>query len=162
MDNVFWINGMNAPHLAVVLCPLGDDELDGDLREMKRQGVETVVSMLEGDEAVMLGVDRERIVAERAGMQFVSFPIPDTTTPKNVAAFRDFVSGLASRLSAGEKIGVHCRGSIGRATLATACTLMHLGWTADQALTAIKKARGLEVPDTREQLRWIQGYETAQ
>lgn len=159
MGDVFWINGQDAPYLAVVLCPFGDDRLADDLREMKRQGVETVVSMLEDYEAVLLGVDKERLVAEREGLLFISFPIPDGTTPKNLAAFREFVTGLADRLRAGEKIGVHCRGSIGRSTLATACTLMHLGWTADETLTAIEKARGCAVPDTRQQLRWIHGYE---
>ncbi len=76
----------------------------------------------------------------------------------NVATFRAFVAGLADRLRAGERIGVHCRGSIGRSTVTAACTLIHLGWNAQDALRAIQAARGCVVPDTEEQLRWILNY----
>ena len=64
--------------------------------------------------------------------------------------------------SAGERIGVHCRGSIGRATVATACILIHLGWDAQTALAAIAHARGVPVPDTPEQECWILEYEAKQ
>ncbi|HEV2214397.1 MAG TPA: hypothetical protein VGR64_03835, partial [Terracidiphilus sp.] len=89
---------------------------------------------------------------------FISHPIPDTHIPTNEDSFRAFVAGLAEKLRAGEHVGVHCRGSIGRATLAAACTLIHLGWSAEAALDAIEAARGCEVPDTEEQRRWILRY----
>jgi len=92
------------------------------------------------------------------GMHFLSFPIQDVHVPASVHAFREFVLGLADRLRAGERIGVHCRGSIGRAPLTAACTLMHLGWKAEDALAAIETARGCVVPDTTQQLRWILNY----
>jgi protein-tyrosine phosphatase len=78
--------------------------------------------------------------------------------PANVTTFRAFVAGLADRLRAGERIGVHCRGSIGRSTVTAACTLIHLGWKAKDALAAIQAARGCVVPDTTEQQRWILKY----
>jgi protein-tyrosine phosphatase len=55
-------------------------------------------------------------------------------------------------------MGVHCRGSIGRATVTAACTLIHLGWTPQAALSAIQAARGCAVPDTQEQEDWILRY----
>ena len=58
----------------------------------------------------------------------------------------------------GNAIGMHCRGSIGRAPLTAACTLIHLGWKAKDALAAIQAARGYPIPDTEEQLRWILNY----
>jgi protein-tyrosine phosphatase len=91
-------------------------------------------------------------------LKFLSHPIPDTHIPQDRAAFRQFVAGLAARLRAGERIGVHCRGSIGRATVTAACTLIHLGWSPDAALEAIEVARGCPVPDTREQEGWILSY----
>jgi protein-tyrosine phosphatase len=159
VQDVFWINGKLPPPLAIVLRPRGGDWLEDELRRLKQQGIDRVVSMLETEEAAQLGLTEERATAEKVGLQFDSFPIPDRTTPANLAAFRDFVVGRASRLRAGERIGIHCRGSIGRATIAAACTLIQFGWSPQSALAAIESARGCPVPDTPEQQDWILRYE---
>ncbi len=125
---------------------------------MKRSGVETLVSLLEPNEARWLGLADEGPLAEEAGMHFLSYPILDVHVPDDVTTFREFVTGLADRLRSGDRIGVHCRGSIGRSTVTAACTLIHLGWKAKMALAAIRQARGCPVPDTREQRRWILKY----
>ena len=114
MTDVFWIKGNPPAPLAIVLKPRGGDWLEDDLLRMKRDCVETLVSLLEKDEADLLALGDEGPVAEKIGLRFLSYPIPDVHTPPNTAAFREFVAGLADRLRAGEHIGVHCRGSIGR------------------------------------------------
>jgi protein-tyrosine phosphatase len=159
MDEIFWIKGNPSPPLAVVLRPRGDDWLESELQRMNQGGIQTLVSLLEEDEAVLLGLEEEGSVAERLGMQFLSYPIPDVHVPPELDSFRSFVEGLASRLRAGRRVGVHCRGSIGRATVTAACALIHLGWKPRAALDAIEKARGLAVPDTREQEAWILRYQ---
>ena len=158
MDDVFWIEGTSPVGLAIVLRPRGDDWLKDELTRMKECGVETIVSLLEPNEAAWLGLGEERSTAEAVGLHFLSYPILDVHVPADVTTFRAFVGGLASRLQAGEKIGVHCRGSIGRSTVTAACTLIHLAWPARVALRAIQDARGCVVPDTDEQLRWILNY----
>jgi protein-tyrosine phosphatase len=158
VNDIFWIKGNPPAPLAIVLRPRGDDWLEEDLLRLKRGGIETVVSMLEEDEAVLLALGDESVLAEKIGLQFMSFPIPDTQVPPDTAAFRSFVAGLATRLRAGERIGVHCRGSIGRSTVIAACTLIQLGWTPKTAMKAIEAARGLAVPDTQEQADWILSY----
>ena len=159
MDKVFWIQGDPLAPLAVVLRPEGGAGLKDELFNLKKAGIETLVSMLEKDEAEMLGLAKEGPLAKIAGMDFLSFPIPDVHVPPDTAAFRHFVSGLAQRLRKPEHIGVHCRGSIGRATLVAACTLIHLGWRPRAALKAITAARGLAVPNTQEQQDWILRYQ---
>ena len=158
MSDVFWIKGNLPVPLAIVLCPHGDAWLKDSLLHTRRSGVETLVSLLENKEARLLGLAREGALAREAGMQFLSYPIPDVHVPQNVASFRWFVDGLADRLRAGERIGLHCRGSIGRSPLTAACTLIHLGWKAKDALAAIEAARGYRIPDTEEQLHWILDY----
>ncbi len=158
LDDVFWIEGNPPVGLAVVLRPRDNESLKDDLLRFRQSGIEVLVSLLEPSEATWLGMRDEGPLAEAAGMHFISYPILDVHVPANVAAFRIFVAGLADRLRAGERIGVHCRGSIGRSTVTAACTLIHLGWNAKQALKAIEAARGLTVPDTDEQLRWILQY----
>ncbi len=158
VSDVFWIEGTPPAGLAIVICPHGDGWLKEELHNFKRSGVDTLVSLLEKDVAEWLGLAEEGVLAVEAGMQFLSYPIPDVHVPLNAASFRAFVQGLADRLHAGERIGMHCRGSIGRAPLTAACTLIHLGWTASEALAAIQAARGYMIPDTEEQLRWILQY----
>lgn len=159
MDDIFWVMGDPPAPLAIVLKPHGGCELEADLRKMKAGGIDTLVSLLERREAEWLELSEEPRLAQRAGLEFLSFPIPDTHIPIDKRAFHIFVENLAARLRAGERIGVHCRGSIGRATVTAACALIELGWDANEALAAIEQARGCPVPDTREQEGWILAYE---
>jgi protein-tyrosine phosphatase len=159
VSEIFWIEGDPQARLAIVMRPAGDDWLEDELRALKRGGIDTLVSMLEPWEAAELGLAREGPLAEEAGMRFLSFPIPDRCTPLETAAFRQFAGELARRLRAGERIGVHCRGSIGRSTVAAASALVHLGWSPRDAVLAIADARRFPVPDTDEQREWILGYE---
>ncbi len=155
--DVFWIGGNPPPGLAIVTRPI--DSLKDEMRRLKSGGIDTLVSLLERHEAEWLGLEHERVAAEKSGIQFLNFPIPDTHVPTDVAQFRSFVAELAARLRNGERIGVHCRGSIGRATVTAACTLIHLGWKPAAALAAVEETRGCPVPDTEEQQRWILAYE---
>jgi protein-tyrosine phosphatase len=160
--DVFWIDGDPPAGLAVVTCPRPTEWLPHEIRHLRLAGIETLVSLLEPREAEWLGLAGEGREAVKAGIDFLSFPIPDTTVPLNVAQFRAFVSELARRLQKGERIGVHCRGSIGRATVTAACTLIHLGWKPSLALSAVEATRGCPVPDTEEQRRWILAYEAGE
>jgi protein-tyrosine phosphatase len=158
VDEVLWVEGDPAVKLAIVLKPRGEDWLKDDLARIKRSGVDTLVSLLEPDEAGWLGLGDESQTAEEVGLKFLSYPIRDVHVPADIKSFRAFVATLAERLRAGERIGLHCRGSIGRAPTTAACTLIQLGWKAKDALAAIQAARGFPIPDTEEQLRWILNY----
>lgn len=164
MNDVFWIAGGPKPisgQLAIVMRPRGDDCLQADLLCLKQAGIQTIVSMLESWEAESLGLSRERAASERIGMRFLSYPIPDRDTPSDRVSFDAFVNELALRLQEGERIGVHCRGCIGRSTIMAACSLIKLGWSPRAALRAIQDARGCTVPDTDEQRAWILRYEAS-
>jgi protein-tyrosine phosphatase len=160
MAGVFWIYGQPAlPPLAVVLCPRGGWWLREDLESYQRAGVQTLVSLLDTEQTRMLDLTAEGRSAERLGLRFLSFPLPDHSLPPDETAFRNFVAELAEGLRSGERIGVHCWGSIGRATLVAAGALIHLGWPAEDALAAIEQTRGCPVPDTDEQREWILRYQ---
>ena len=61
--------------------------------------------MLEEDEALELGLEREAISAEVANLRFVNFPIPDRGTPPEKLAFEEFLKNLEILLAAGRQIG---------------------------------------------------------
>jgi protein-tyrosine phosphatase len=159
MKEVFWIEGDPKSALAIVLRPRGNDWLKDELLRMQQNGIGTLISMLEEDEADSLGLAEESRIAEQIGLSFLSYPIPDRTTPAKISSFHKFINEIAHRVRAGERIGIHCRGSIGRASIAAACTLIQLGWEPDTALSAIAEARGCPIPDTDEQRQWILQFE---
>jgi protein-tyrosine phosphatase len=156
--NIFWIEGEPRFPLAIVLCPRGDNMLYQEIARLKDGGIQTLVSLLEKDEAAWLGLADEGPVAAQLGLNFLSHPIPDVNVPMDTAAFIVFITGLAERLRTGEHVGIHCRGSIGRSTITAACALIHLGWPARQALAVIEAARGCPVPNTLQQESWILQY----
>lgn len=158
MSKIFRIDCEPNVSLAIVLCPRGDDQLRDEILELKQGGIQTLVSLLEKDEATWLGLKREGAVAAEAGLSFLSYPFPDANVPLDSVTFRVFVAGLAGRLRAGEYVGIHCRGSIGRSTITAACSLIHLGWPARKALSVIEAARGCPVPNTLQQEQWILNY----
>jgi protein-tyrosine phosphatase len=168
VNGLYWIYGpSSAPQpsaplspmpLAIVLCPRGGRHLRGELQRLRRAGIDTLVSLLSDEQVGILELAEEPILAVRLGMHFLHHPIPDHHLPTDQHAFRKFVGNLAHRLRAGQRIGIHCWGSIGRAPLAAACTLIHLGWAPYDALVAVETARGCPVPDTEEQEHWILHY----
>ena len=147
--------------LAIVLCPRGGHALYADLLKFRRAGIDVLVSMLSDDQIDMLELKEEALTAKRLGMDFLHHPVPDHHIPGDPRSFRAFVNGLAERLRDGRRIGIHCWGSIGRAPLTTACTLIHLGWKPQAALAAIESARGCEVPETEEQKQWVLNYQAS-
>lgn len=157
LEDIFWIEG--APGLAIVLRPRGNDWLEDELRRMKNGGITLIVSLLEPEEAADLGLSQEGKIASQLRLGYRSFPIPDRHVPPNLPRFQSLTAGLAAKLRDGERIGVHCRGSIGRSSIAAACTLIHMGWNAETALAVIESARGCRIPDTPEQRDWILDFE---
>jgi|SRR5271170_6317627 len=159
MKDIYWIEHDEHPHLAIVARPRGDNRLEDDLVNLKRSGIEVLVSLLMPQEAVEYGLAAEGEIAERLGIQFISYPIPDTTTPADAESFHLLVAQLADAVLAAKSVGVHCRGCIGRSAVMTAAVLIHLGFQAADALALIEDARGCPVPETREQRNWILRFE---
>jgi protein-tyrosine phosphatase len=164
MKEIFWITppaagspGSVAPRLAIVLRPRGGQFLRSELMKFKEAGIKILVSLMEPKEAVVFGLAEEPEIAEELGLMFLPFPIRDHTVPRDLVPFHGFVQDLAERLKAGRAVGIHCQGSIGRAAVTAACTLIHLGWKPSVALAAIQEARGCPV-DTQEQEEWILRY----
>jgi protein-tyrosine phosphatase len=159
MAKVFWIESNPPRRLAIVLRPPGSGKIQETLDEYRQSGIEILVSLLETEEAAMLGLADEASAAEKAGIEFLHYPMADMGVPQAPDSFNEFTKNLAHRLRAGRSIGIHCRGSVGRSTLAAACALIHLGWTPQKAIDAIGAARGMLVPQTQEQEDWILNFQ---
>ena len=110
------------------------------------------------DEEQELGLREEGSEVKRQGMEFVSFPIMDRQVPSSQSELAAILERLDAKLVAGSKVVVHCRQGIGRSGLLTACLLATKGLTPQAAIRAVSDARGLAIPDTREQREWIDRY----
>src|SRR5258707_12228476 len=154
----FWVETGTEARLAIVPRPRGNDWLEDEVGQMKQAGVDVLVSMLQPAEAAELGLSAEAELCAAGGIEFRSFPIPDRETPPSTAAFAEFVKELQAQVHAGRSVAVHCRASIGGSSLLLAARLTAEGLTPDDAFKRITTARGLQVPDTPDQVRWVDRF----
>jgi protein-tyrosine phosphatase len=151
MISPWWIT----KQLAIIPRPGANRSLDADMHALYDAGIDIVVSALEPPEAVELGLEDEHSSALHAGIALITFPIRDHSVPHDQERFTAFLSGLERQMLAGRRIGVHCRGCIGRSSVITASLLIRSGISPQKAWARISDARGLPVPDTPEQKRWV-------
>lgn len=140
--------------LAISARPRGGDWLGEELVALREAGVDTIVSMLTPAEAYELELDEEAQQARSAGLEFLALPTPDRAVPGS-SAFRDLLGQILRRLRDEQSVVVHCRMGIGRSSLVVVGVLRAEGLGATEAWSAVASARGLPVPDTPEQRRWL-------
>ncbi|CAL77252.1 hypothetical protein BRADO3469 [Bradyrhizobium sp. ORS 278] len=155
MSRLHWIDLLTAGRLAIAARPRAEDWLADDTAVWAGEGIAIVVSLLEPAEVHDLGLQREAALCESRGMAFVSFPIPDRGLPERRSAALQLAQDLAARLTEGADVLIHCRAGIGRSAVIAACVMGRLGVDAGEALRRIAAARGVRVPDTEEQRRWV-------
>ncbi|NPU64421.1 protein tyrosine phosphatase [Bradyrhizobium sp. 83012] len=141
--------------LAIAARPRAEDWLADDIAGWARDGIVVVASLLEPAEADELGLQREAALCGAHGMAFVSFPIPDRGLPERRDAAQQLAGDLAAWLTDGADVLIHCRAGIGRSAVIAACVMIRLGVDAADALDRIAAARGVRVPDTEAQGRWV-------
>ena len=66
--------------------------------------------------------------------------------------------GLEQDLVRGQSVLIHCRQGIGRSGLVAGCLLIRSGVGFDEALRILSTVRGVPVPETEEQIRWLRRY----
>jgi protein-tyrosine phosphatase len=144
------------------------------------------VSALTPDEEHRLGLHEVARAATAVGVEYISFPIPDRGVPHYsaeplslpiagampreiggtdhlAAQDRDIVAlgvRLAAHVRAGRFVATQCFAGIGRSTVLACVTLIMLGVGPENALRMVAEARGLPVPDTEAQRRWLYDFAT--
>ncbi|HWM90480.1 MAG TPA: protein-tyrosine phosphatase family protein [Thermoanaerobaculia bacterium] len=152
---VYWVPGPWRGRLGIVPRPRGGDWLQDEVRSWRDAGLDVVASLLTSEEAAELGLEQEKALAQKEGVELRTFPVPDYGVPSSRADFARFLEELHRALESGKNVGVHCRQGIGRSSLVVAALLVSTGEDPDSAFGRIAKARGREVPDTDEQRRWV-------
>lgn len=155
---LYWIENAGGGRLAISARPRGGDWLEDEVEGWRQQGVDVVVSLLTASENAELELKSEGSLSKAKGLRFVSFPIEDRSVPASAAKLRGLAAQLSSEIQQGKKVAVHCRQGIGRSSMVAAAVLLQAGDDLDQALRSIRNARGLEVPETIEQRRWLEQF----
>jgi protein-tyrosine phosphatase len=155
---LYWVKAPWRGKLALAARPRGGDWLEDEMEDWHSQGLDTVVSFLTHEEERDLGVSAERTEAQAHGLTFLSFPIPDRDVPASLKDFSSLLAALDTQLTAGKNVVMHCRQGIGRTGLVAACLLASKGIDLEIAIERLSNARGVSVPETEEQRRWIEEY----
>jgi len=153
-----WVDGPWPGRLAVASRPRGGDWLEDEMSDWRKAGIDTVLSLLMAEEEQDLDLKNEARKVKAQGMKFMSFPIPDRQVPRSESEVAAIVEKLDADLSSGKNVVVHCRQGIGRTGLVAACLLVTKGLSPGAAVESLSAARGLQVPETAEQRRWIDHY----
>ncbi|MEU3649965.1 hypothetical protein AB0E59_41810 [Lentzea sp. NPDC034063] len=134
--------------------PAGGVYLEGKIRELRRLGVDVLVSAQTDSERVECDLADEERVVLAAGLRYVCFPIEDRSVPE-VGATVAVVSPLHALYQRGAHVVFHCWAGIGRSSLLAGLLLGMDGVEPGEAWRLIASARGFPVPDTAAQREWL-------
>jgi protein-tyrosine phosphatase len=152
---IYWIETPGPGRLAIMPRPRAGDWLEDEIRSLREDGVDVLVSLLEAHEVEELELGAEEATARAAGLEFLSHPIPDHDVPTSFEEAVAFLRTLVARLEAGKGVAIHCRAGIGRSATLAAGSLLLRGMAMADVLERMEQARGFPVPETPEQHEWL-------
>jgi protein-tyrosine phosphatase len=155
---LFWIDGPWPGRLAISPRPRGADWLEEEMKAWRRAGIDAVVSLLTPEETADLSLVQEQLHSEANGIEFYSLPIADRSVPASYPDAAQLIAKLDAALSHGKKVTVHCRQGIGRAALIAAGLLIEQGFSPEEAIQRVSRARHAVTPETPEQRAWINSF----
>jgi protein-tyrosine phosphatase len=158
LSRFFWVDSGWPGRLALSARPRGDDWIEDDLANWKREGIDAVVSLLTPEEEENLGLKKEAAAVKKQNMDFFSFPIRDLQVPRSRTPLTKTLEEINAQLSSGKNVLVHCRQGIGRTGMVAACLLVTRGWSPSAAVDYLSTLRGTAVPETPEQRSWIDHF----
>ena len=151
---ILWVGD----RLGIMPTPAGGEQLEDQMRELKSQGVDVVVCLLEPAEQRSLGLQGEGRVAEDVGLDFFHHPIEERGTPASKREFNALVEEVLPRMRGGERIVIHGRRGRGRSVILAASLMALTGYPVGLTFQRIGEASGQPVPDTAEQRLWVSEF----
>jgi hypothetical protein len=158
--DIYWIPGTCDGRLAIMPRPRAGEWLEDELKAWHGSGVDVVVSLLTPPEVMELGLQDEPGICRENQMDFITCPIYDRQVPASPTIAIELVRKIREFLAQGKGVAIHCRMGIGRSALVAACVMVSLGLHTKIAFDLIEEARGVPVPDTDEQKRWVESLST--
>jgi protein-tyrosine phosphatase len=155
VEEVHPVEGPWRGQLAVAPRPRGGDWLQAEIFAWRSKHINAVVSLLVPQEVSELGLQEEAEICASYRIEFLNLPIEDRSVPTSYLETLGLIRYLDSRLTHGENILIHCRQGVGRAGIIAAGLLIYRGIDPQAAIQRVSLARGIPVPETKEQLAWL-------
>lgn len=132
-------------------------DLEADLSTLVRLGIHRLLLLVEDHELVRWGdpdiVDR----AAAHGVTIERRPMPDGSPPATAEDGADAVAWLREARERGD-VAMACMGGVGRTGTIAACALVDAGWTADDAIAAVRRVRHPEAVETAAQEDFVRDH----
>jgi len=154
-NEIYKLTNIGAGFLAIMARPSSGLWMKEDFTQYPREGVKRIVSLLESQEAIELGLEDEANVCTGLHLMFSNFPIQDRGVPSNAHEYYRLVRGVYADVKTGVNTVIHCRAGIGRSGLVAAGVLCCAGMSGVRAFELISDTRRVQVPDTDEQKKWL-------
>ena len=153
---LYWLRQYDSKaRLAIMARPRGGEWLEDEIIQFKKQHVGAIVSLLESDEIAELQLREQASLCAKHGIVYINYPIPDRDLPRSKEKTNELISQLNGMLDKGISIVIHCRMGIGRSSIIAGAVLLQKSGKADDILQHISKIRGVKVPDTDDQAKWL-------
>lgn len=157
---IYWVHEFsNAARIGIMPRPRGNEWLEDEIVSFQKQKVDILISLLEREEVTELGLGQEETLCNKHGIKFRSFPIKDRSLPDSNTKVENFIQSVFSEIMTGLNVVIHCRMGIGRSSIIAGAVILRDGSTTDTIIPGITKTRGIKVPDTDEQLKWLKQQE---
>lgn len=141
-------------------APRQEESLLDFFQNLKNDGIDHVVNLLDNNDLVELNLLDEPSIARSVGLSYTSFPIEDFSFPKDIEAFINLTKDLKREIVNRKIIAIHCRAGIGRSSLLAAAVLASFSFPKDEIFNHISFYRKTKVPDKEEQaVRLLNLYE---
>ena len=154
---IYWIGEkqITKGKLGIMPRPRGNDWLEDEIKALKFNQVDKLISMLERHETHELGLLKEQQICEKHEIDFINFPVKDVSVPNSQNDFIDLTKKLFNEIQSGKSIVIHCRMGIGRSSVLASAIMIKFGIEKTGVFEVIANHRKLKVPDTDEQKDWI-------
>ncbi|WP_394330728.1 dual specificity protein phosphatase family protein [Cytophaga hutchinsonii] len=151
---------IDAHSLALTILPGRKDysrDLSEDLKEIKEQQIDCVVSLITKDEMDMYGVPELLDVYKKQGVECLHVPVIDQKIPvkAEIERINAFINAQQKKH---KKVLIHCVGGLGRSGLVAACYLKSLGYPSDDAIKIVREARSSRAIESTEQEKFVYDY----
>ena len=134
----------NSAALVLTPCP-GTQGLDlkSSLEQLKESGVTAIVTAINNEEMVKVGVTEIGEIAKSLGMDWYHQPIEDHCAPGDGFDKRwgKVSPAIQTTLDKGEKVAVHCMGGSGRTGMLAAHILLDRSWKIEDIKSQVKSLR---------------------
>jgi hypothetical protein len=118
-----------------------------DCRDLFMRGIRCLLSLKEMP-------DSFGGLCKNAGLEWVSFPIPDFGIPEDIEAFTSMVTRALSIIHSGKPLCVHCYAGIGRTGITLSC-ILGVYYSLD-GISAVEQVRNRRVAlETRAQVIFV-------